>query len=118
MLPDIRCDLAIVGGGLAGGLIAYALAVRRPELNLRLIEPGEALGGNHIWSFFSNDIEPEDRWIIDPFVSTSWNGYRVKFPRHARELGVQYNSIRSERFDSVLRSALSPDTVIQGRATA
>lgn len=117
MLPDIRCDLAIVGGGLAGGLIAYALAVRRPELDLRLIEPGEALGGNHIWSFFSNDIEPEDRWIIDPFVSASWNGYHVKFPRHARELGVQYNSIRSERFDSVLRSALGPVGVIQGRAT-
>ncbi len=117
MLPDIRCDLAIVGGGLAGGLIAYALAARRPELSVRLIEPGETLGGNHIWSFFSNDVEPEDRWLTEPFVSKSWNGYRVKFPRHERELGVQYNAIRSERFDSVLREALPQEAVIRGRAT-
>ena len=115
MLPDIRCDLAIVGGGLAGGLIAYALAKRRPELDLRLIERGPMLGGNHIWSFFSNDIEPEDRWLVEPFVSRSWNGYRVEFPGHARDLGLQYNSIRSERFDRVLREALPPEAVIRGR---
>jgi lycopene beta-cyclase len=117
MLPDIRCDLAIVGGGLAGGLIAYALAVRRPDLDVRLIEPHEMLGGNHIWSFFSNDVEPEDRELVEPFVSASWNGYRVKFPRHKRELGVQYNAIRSERFDRVLRDTLPADAVIAGRIT-
>ena len=115
MLPDIRCDVAIIGGGLAGGLIAYALAIRRPKLLVRLIEARETLGGNHIWSFFSNDIEPEDRWLVDPFVSRTWNGYEVKFPRHRRELGVQYNSIRSEQFDRVLRETLSAESVVHGR---
>jgi len=117
MLPDIRCDVAIVGGGLAGGLIAYALATRRPDLDVRIIEPGERLGGNHIWSFFSNDIEPAHRWLIEPFVSASWNGYEVRFPRHRRELGIQYVSIRSERFDQVLRGALRKEAVVQGRST-
>jgi lycopene beta-cyclase len=117
MLPDIRCDLVIVGGGLAGGLIAYALAKSRPDLDVRIIELGESLGGNHVWSFFSNDIEPEDRALIEPFISASWNGYRVKFPKHERELGVQYNAIRSEKFDAVLRAALRPDGVIHARVT-
>jgi lycopene beta-cyclase len=117
MLPDIRCDLAIIGGGLAGGLIAYALATKRPDLRVRLIEARETLGGNHIWSFFSNDIEPEDRWLVEPFVSRTWNGYAVRFPRHRRELGVQYNSIRSEQFDRVLREKLSADSVIHGKTS-
>ena len=52
--PDY-CDIAIVGGGLAGGLAALALAAKRPELDVRLIEP-DAIGGNHIWSFFDSDI--------------------------------------------------------------
>src|SRR5687767_7685247 len=112
MLPDIRCDVAIVGGGLAGGLIAYALAIRRPDLDVRIVEPGERLGGNHIWSFFSNDITPADRWLTDPFVSASWNGYEVRFPKHRRELGIQYVSIRSERLDAVLREALPADAVV------
>ena len=34
----IKCDLAIVGGGLAGGLIALAVARQRPELKIVLIE--------------------------------------------------------------------------------
>ena len=33
----IKCDFAIVGGGLAGGLIALALKHHRPELDVRLI---------------------------------------------------------------------------------
>jgi len=115
MLPDIRCELAIVGGGLAGGLIAHALAVRRPDIDLRLIEAEPMLGGNHIWSFFSNDVEPEDRELVEPFISASWNGYRVKFPRHQRELGVQYNAIRSEDFDRVLRATLRDYAVIEGK---
>ena len=33
-----EADIAIIGGGLAGGLIALALAERRPELDVLLVE--------------------------------------------------------------------------------
>ena len=33
-----KCDIAIVGGGLAGGLAALALAAKRPDLDVRLVE--------------------------------------------------------------------------------
>jgi lycopene beta-cyclase len=112
----IRCDLAIVGGGLAGGLIAYALSVRRPELIVRLIEPGPAFGGNHIWSFFSNDIAADDRWIVEPFIDHSWNNYEVRFPDYRRTFGVQYNSIRSTSFDSRLRAALPRSVPVDAKA--
>ncbi len=116
MARAIRCDLAIVGGGLVGGLIAYALSVRRPELNVRLIEPGPAFGGNHIWSFFSNDIAPDDRWIVEPFIDHSWNGYEVRFPEYVRHFGVQYNSIRSSTFDSQLRTLLPTNVPVDAAA--
>ena len=33
----IQCDVAIVGGGLAGGLLALALAKKRPDCDVRLM---------------------------------------------------------------------------------
>lgn len=111
------CDIAIVGGGLAGGLLAYALSVRRPELRLALIEPQERFGGNHVWSFFSTDIAAEDRWIIDPFVDHCWHGYEVRFPDYRRQLGAQYNSIRSDSFDARLRSLLPAGVPVRAAAS-
>ena len=95
--------LTILGGGLAGGLIAFALAQRRPDVAVRLVERGESLGGNHVWSFFDSDIAAEDRWLVEPFVTHRWPDYEVRFPAHTRVIGAAYNSIESERFDRVLR---------------
>ncbi|HEV2567753.1 lycopene beta-cyclase CrtY [Sphingomonas sp.] len=96
----------ILGGGLAGGLIAFALAERRPEVAVELVEAGDRLGGNHVWSFFDSDIADEDRWLVAPFVSHRWDGYEVRFPAHRRTIAAGYNSIESERFDQVLRERL------------
>ena len=93
MAGRVDPELSILGGGLAGGLIAYALSQRRPEARVALIERGNVLGGNHIWSFFDSDIADADRWIIEPFVSHHWNGYEVRFPGHRRTLGNGYNAI-------------------------
>jgi lycopene beta-cyclase len=108
--------LTILGGGLAGGLIAYALAQRRPEVRVELIERGEALGGNHVWSFFDSDIADQDRWIVEPFVSHRWADYEVRFPAHRRVIAAAYNSIESERFDRVLRERLPAESVRLGVA--
>ncbi len=99
-------DLAIIGGGLAGGLLAYALSVKRPDLDVCLIEPETNFGGNHVWSFFAADIAPDDRWIVAPFIDHAWDGYEVRFPAHRRQFDTGYSSIRSETFDKRLRDLL------------
>lgn len=109
-----RPSITILGGGLAGGLIAYALAERRPEVAIELVEAGETLGGNHVWSFFDSDVVDEDRWIVEPFISHSWDSYEVRFPAHRRTISARYNSIESERFDQVLRERLPRDAVRLG----
>jgi lycopene beta-cyclase len=116
MGADLDCDIAIVGGGLAGGLTAYALSVKRPELNIRLIDPGATFGGNHVWSFFTTDIAPQDYWIVEPFIDHRWPGYDIRFPAFTREFGNEYNSIRSQSFDTKLRAALADTTPIRAEA--
>jgi len=107
-------DITILGGGLAGGLIAFALSVRRPDVRVTLIERGPTLGGNHIWSFFDSDIADEDRWIVASFVSHRWDEYEVRFPVHRRALSTGYNSIESEQLDRVLRERLPAGSVRLG----
>lgn len=94
MTMDLDCDLAIIGGGLAGSLAALAFAKLRPDVRLLLIEQGARPGGNHIWSFFDGDVAPADRWLIDPLVSHRWpQGHAVCFPGYRRDLATPYNSV-------------------------
>jgi len=111
------CDLAIVGGGLAGGLIALAVSQRRPDVRLRLIEEGPAPGGNHRWSWFASDLAPAGQALLAPFVQTNWTGgYDVAFPHHRRHLPTPYRSLASADFAAHLRTALPPGTIVTGRA--
>ena len=112
MPGTIKCDVAIVGAGLAGGLIALALRRRRPDLDIRLIEASGRIGGDHVWSFFSTDIRDADRWLLAPLVCHGWRGYDVAFPAHRRSLPTSYYSIDSDRFDTVVRTALAPGQLI------
>jgi len=108
--------LTIAGGGLAGCLTALALAKLRPEVEFLLVEQGASFGGNHIWSFFDADVAEEDRWLIEPIIAASWDGYDVRFPRRARTLPTRYNSTRSELLDALVRDWLRPDQYRVGAA--
>jgi lycopene beta-cyclase len=111
----VSCDIAIIGGGLAGGLIALALADKRPELDVRLIEAGPVLGGNHLWSFFDSNIAAVDRWLVEPLICHRWDHYDIMFPAHARTFDAPYYSIESRHFDKVVRARLAPDKIIKAR---
>ncbi len=114
MTSDLDCDLAIIGGGLAGGLIALAFAALRPEVRLLLVEQGARPGGNHIWSFFDGDVAPADRWLVDPLVAYRWpQGHAVRFPGHARDLATPYNSVNTVQLAVALERQLG-DRLLAG----
>ncbi|MEO6153750.1 MAG: lycopene beta-cyclase CrtY [Croceibacterium sp.] len=111
------CDIAIVGGGLAGGLIALALGRARPELAVRLIESGPRLGGNHRWSWFASDLSPAGADLLAPFHKAEWDhGYAVAFPGLRRHLATGYRSLASPDFAAGLMRELSAGTVLTGCA--
>jgi lycopene beta-cyclase len=108
----------IAGGGLSGGLAAMALAKRRPDLDLLLVEQGEVIGGNHIWSFFDTDIDPADRWVIETVKAHHWPDHEIRFPERSRVIPIGYNSIRSADLDAAVRATLRPEQIRLGQAIA
>ncbi|MGB7407633.1 MAG: lycopene beta-cyclase CrtY [Pontixanthobacter sp.] len=110
-INDRTTHIAIVGGGLAGGLIALALRWRRPELTVTLIEAGDTLGGNHRWSWFDSDLDEAGRALMAPFATNMWYGYDVRFPAYDRTLKSTYRSLASNEFDALLRRELGRDTI-------
>jgi lycopene beta-cyclase len=104
----LRADVVLVGGGLANGLIALRLRALRPGLKVVILEQGPRLGGRHTWSHFATDVSPDIAAWLAPLITHSWNGYEVRFPRHARTLTTAYASISSERFHKVVAAAVGP----------
>ncbi|SEL63500.1 lycopene beta-cyclase [Sphingomonas palmae] len=115
MPSTILCDVAIVGGGLAGSLTALALHARRPDLDVRVIEGGTVFGGHHLWSFFGADVVKPHRPLIAPIVAHAWPDYDVRFPAHARTLAQPYYTVRSERLDAHVRATLPELALMTGR---
>ncbi|WP_298402057.1 lycopene beta-cyclase CrtY [Sphingobium sp.] len=114
MTDNLDCNLAIIGGGLSGGLIALAFAALRPEVRLLLVEQGDRPGGNHIWSFFDGDVAAADRWLVEPLIAHRWpQGHAVRFPDYERRLDTPYNSATSDRLASALERQLG-DRLLTG----
>ncbi|TIX49729.1 lycopene beta-cyclase CrtY [Alteraurantiacibacter aquimixticola] len=110
------CDIAIIGGGLSGGLIALALARHRPELTLRLVEAGEALGGNHRWSWFSSDLSEDGKTLLSTVRTAHWGkGNRVAFPAYQRQLTASYNSMSSSNLSAALHRELPEEAILLRR---
>lgn len=108
-------DIAVVGGGLAGGLIALAIHRAHPGSRIALIEAGGSFGGNHRWSWFTGDLDPEGEALMAPFTQTSWpDGNMVRFPAHERHLAGEYRSLASSDFDRALRHLLPQRAIMAG----
>jgi len=115
-MTGMTCDLAIIGGGLSGGLIALAAQQARVNARVLLIEARPQLGGNHIWSFLDGDVEATDKRLLESLVTYGWRDFAVVLPAYKRSLPQAMYSIRSDRFNQAIRERLPPGNIITGRA--
>lgn len=95
-------DVVIVGGGLSGCLLFYALRQAHPHIQILLLEKENQLGGNHTWSFHDQDCPENCRNWLRHLISFSWDSYDVKFPGYQRTLSSSYHCIRSKDLHSKL----------------
>lgn len=108
-------DVVIVGGGLAGGLIALALHRHAPGCRFVVVEAGRTLGGHHRWSWFETDIPKAERALVAGFKVNGWDeGYDIAFPRLGRTLPTAYRSLASAEFHRALTDELPPERVMLG----
>lgn len=106
-------DVIIVGGGLAGGLIALALHRHAPACRFLVVEAGRTLGGHHRWSWFETDIPAQERALVEGFHLNGWDqGYDITFPRLTRTLPTAYRSLASAEFHRALMEELPADRVL------
>ena len=101
--------LLIAGGGLAGSLAAIAMATKRPEVPILLVEERETFGGGRTSIVFESDIDEGDRWLLDLIAGESWEGYYVAFPGHSRKFKDRCFAVRAEEVDRLVRETLGPD---------
>lgn len=112
-------DVVIVGGGLAGGLIALALHRHVPGCRFLVIEAGRTLGGHHRWSWFETDIRPKARGLMAGFALSGWDeGYDITFPGLGRTLPTAYRSLASAEFHRALMAELPEGRVMLGTKVA
>ncbi len=107
-------DIILVGGGLANGLIALRLAQLRPDISVAIVEAGDAVGGNHIWSSFDDDLTPEQRAWTEPLIAHRWQEYSVRFPKGARTLRAGYRTATSGRLADAVGRALPAGHIFTG----
>lgn len=106
-------DVVIVGGGLAGGLIALALHRHAPGCRFVVVEAGRTLGGHHRWSWFETDIPAHERALMAGFDLNGWDeGYDITFPALSRTLPTSYRSLASAEFHRALMAELPPERVM------
>lgn len=113
--PRVDADYLLVGGGLQNALILMALAKRRPDASIILLERDAGIGGNHIWSFQARDL-PESAfdWAV-PLIEYEWPGYQLFFKESSRWVKGAYRSLSSDHLDRVVRAVADASSRIELR---
>ena len=104
-------DVAILGGGLSGGLCALAMAEHAPHLRVALVEQGTRLTGDHTWCCHGSDLAMSAGHAVGawfwPVVQHRWTHYQVAFPDFARTIAGDYLCIPAESLQREVTRAMA-----------
>jgi len=110
-------DILVIGGQLAGALATLALVQRRPDLRVLLLETGDAPDPGAAWTCLIDEIDPADRWLVEPFAKT-WRRYEVRMPRYRRNLSLPVMTLTAKALAAALAEHVPADARISGEVVA
>lgn len=102
-------DYILVGGGLQSGLMALAIRHHQPHARLAIVERESQLAGNHTWSFHASDVPGESAAWTAPLVESHWPGYEILVGGRKRNVKLEYFTVSSAHFASVVTRSLDVD---------
>jgi lycopene beta-cyclase len=89
-------NVAIIGGGLTGCLLALRLSQARPELNIMIIDRRPVLGGEQMWSFHETDVTQSAMAWLAPMIVKRWEAQDIIFPSRQRRMNTAYCTMTSD----------------------
>src|SRR5262245_7492399 len=104
-----RDTVLIAGGGVAGCLAALALARRKPEVPLLIVEEKETFGGEGFHFLMDAELDREARAVLAPVAGKSWPGLYAAFPGINRKLAGRLAGFEAEALHEAMMSTLRPD---------
>jgi lycopene beta-cyclase len=103
--------LLIAGGGVSASLAALAMARLRPEVPMMLVPEGEGLGGTRTLLLFDEGLSDEERDLVAPLITDTWDAVYTAFPGKSRKLKLTCYAITPERIEAAVREALKPEQI-------
>lgn len=97
----------IAGKPAAGCLAALALAQRRPDVPLLIVEEKERFGGEGFRLLFDNELD--DSSLVMPMAEHRWPGFYVAFPEYSRNLKAPLAGFAPEALHRTMINTLKPN---------
>ena len=110
--------LMIAGGGVAGSVAALALARLRPDMPMALVGEEVRFGGGSAMLLLDAGLSAEERALIEPLVTRSWEGCYVALPSRSRKLKLACHLITAEAIHLAVGDALPDGTLRTAKVVA
>ena len=107
-------DLIVLGGGLRGCIVVLAMARWRPKQRVLLVDRAAHLGGGTILPFFSSEIDPSVRSIIDDVIVMWWDSYWLGGAAGSTQIVGGIAMITPDQLHAEVVNATRPDSILLG----